>query len=195
MSNIQKIMNDEIRRLARKEVKAALEPLTKAVSGMKQQIADLKKQLAESNSGKPSAVPVNGETAPAKPLPAGFAPKARRFSPQKIKRIRKSIGLSRKQFADLLDAYFVSVANWETGNHAPRPEMKEKIIALSKMSKRRLKAALEAKHIVPSEKIIRQALEEAREEAAGVRASEPEQKPVQPEESAMKKEEKPENAL
>lgn len=145
MPNIQKLMNEEIRRLARKEAKTMTEPLLKTVFELKRQIADLRKQL-KSVKVEPAEKTVE------KVLPAiseTDRKRGMRLSAPRIIKIRKTLGLSRKQFAALLDVYFVSIANWETGKTAPRSSMKEKIEVVAKMGKRELKAAMEAKGIVP----------------------------------------------
>jgi len=144
MPNIQKFMSEEIRRLARKEAKSAVSPLLKTVSELKHQISELRKQLKlvqPAVEAKPAAENV---------LPAvEEQKKAIRLTPERIIKVRKKLGLSRKQFASLLDVYFVSIANWETGNTKPRLAMKEKIHEFATMGKRELKAALAAKGIVP----------------------------------------------
>ena len=149
MPNIQKIMNEEIRRLARKEARNIAEPLLKNVSELKREIAALRKQLKSVSCGTAEkALEKNTENAlPEEPETSGK--RGMRLSGPRIVKIRKTLGLSRKQFADLLDVYFVSIANWETGKTAPRNSMKKKIETVAKMGKRALKAALEEKGIVP----------------------------------------------
>lgn len=148
MPNIQKLMSEEIRRLARREAKSAVTPLLKTVSELKHQITELRKQLKQV---PPASA---GKKTEEKILPAGAAGDERRkkdirLTPERIMKIRRKLGLSRKQFAGLLDVYFVSIANWETGKTAPRSSMKGKIETAAKMGKRELKAAMDAKGIVP----------------------------------------------
>ena len=47
MPDIKNLLNDEIRRLARKEIRIALEPVAAQISAQKKTISDLKKQIAD----------------------------------------------------------------------------------------------------------------------------------------------------
>ena len=54
MADFKQLMSEEIRRLARKEVRAALAPMTEAISALKHQVAEQKKQLAALTKAMPA---------------------------------------------------------------------------------------------------------------------------------------------
>ena len=55
MPSIQQTLCDEIRRLARKEVKVAFTPLKEQIVHLRKRISELKRQIAELEKGKPTA--------------------------------------------------------------------------------------------------------------------------------------------
>lgn len=142
MSNIQKILAGEIRRLARKEIKAAIAPLAQQNKAMKEQLAAQAKLLKElskavaSASAPAKAAPAAKET-PAEQLAAKKASK-RRFRPSDLVAFRKKYAFSQRIVAKLLSTSLVTVTNWENGHAVPRPAMLAKINALRKMGKRQL---------------------------------------------------------
>ena len=144
MANIQQILNDEIRRLARKEVitleknlKAQLVELRKLVAAQNRRIKDLEKNLAvPAVAAVPSTTENNSEDA-----------KSFRITPERIIKWRKSLGLKRTQYAKLLDVSPLSVAHWEQGKSTPRDAQKKRIAELRDLGKRQLIKLCEEKNI------------------------------------------------
>lgn len=143
MPNMQKILAEEIRRLARKELKAALAPLTKQNKAFKEQIAAQAKRIKELSKAL-AAAPAPVKTAPAPlagetPEPkAGKKAHKRAFRPADLVAFRKKHSFSQRIVAKLLSTSMVTVTNWENGHSVPRPAMLAKINALRKMGKRKL---------------------------------------------------------
>ena len=136
MANIQQLLNEEIRRLARKEViavekelKSQLVELRKTVSELKNRIKTLEKANA---SLQASALPTVEE-------PAEENLKAVRVTPERIKQWREKLGLKRAQYAKLLDVSPLSVTHWESGSTVPRETQKRRIAELRDLGKRELK--------------------------------------------------------
>lgn len=137
MPDIKQILNDEIRRLARKELKAALAPLVKQISDQRKIIAGLKKELAALACEKKAAKEVRAET-----VPVQEDPKKLRLSPDGILKIRTKLKLSQEKFAVLLGVSGHTVSLWESGKVAPRANAKAAICALRSVGKKELKRRL-----------------------------------------------------
>ena len=136
MANIQQLLNEEIRRLARKEViavekelKSQLVELRKTVSELKNRIKTLEKANASLQASAPQTVEE----------PAEENLKAVRVTPERITQWREKLGLKRAQYAKLLDVSPLSVTHWESGSTVPRETQKRRIAELRDLGKRELK--------------------------------------------------------
>lgn len=137
MPDIKQIFNDEIRRLARKELKSHLLPLAKQISEQKRTIAELKKQIAELTR----RLPVEEKNEPVVNCDAE-AVKKLRLTAAGIGKIRKKLKLSQNQFAALIGVSGHAVSLWEVGKVSPRANVKAAICALRGIGKRELKRRL-----------------------------------------------------
>lgn len=112
MPNLSQAIKEEIIRLSRKEVKAAVNPVRKANFTLKLTVADLKRQVAALESAnkallktvKPAAEAV--ETAPDEIEKA-------RFTAGTIKKLREKLGASQESFAKFLGVSGNTVYNLE----------------------------------------------------------------------------------
>ena len=118
MPNIAAVLKDEIRRLARKEIREQVGPLKKTVHEQRGTIADLKRQNAdllkrlaflERREGKRLATPP----------PASKAADVR-FSPKWVAADRKRLGFSAKDYARLVGVSPLTIYNWEKGRSKPQ---------------------------------------------------------------------------
>ena len=118
MPNIAAVLKDEIRRLARKEIREQVDPLRKTVHEQRGTIADLKRQNAdllkrlaflERREGKRLATPP----------PASKAADVR-FSPKWVAADRKRLGMSAKDYARLVGVSPLTIYNWEKGRSKPQ---------------------------------------------------------------------------
>jgi|GEM_PF-605257 len=141
MPDIKSVFASEIRRLAKKEVKTALQPLHALISTLRKTIAAQATKIKALEKRSP-AVPKPEKTI----LPISDKPV--RISPVWIIKLRQKLGLSQSQFAALLDASNFSVSHWENGKAAPREAYKRKIAALRGLGKRELNKLLTEKGIV-----------------------------------------------
>ena len=144
MANIQQLLNEEIRRLARKEVisvekelKSQLVELRKTVSELKNRIKTLEKNQT-SAPGKTMPEPANAEDDKLKSV---------RVTPERIIAWRTKLGLKRAGYAKLLDVSPLSVSHWESGKTVPREAQKRRIAELRDMGKRELKILCQAKGV------------------------------------------------
>ena len=142
MPNVQQVLGEEIRRLAKKEARAAIEDLKEQISAMKKTISEQGKLLKELSklTNKTASIVLPHEE-PKEEIPAEEM-KAVRVSPDRIIKWRKKIGVSQTQFAKLLGVSHLSVNHWESGKTEPREAQKQRIVELRDMGKRELKALI-----------------------------------------------------
>jgi DNA-binding transcriptional regulator YiaG len=132
MPNLSTILKSEITRLARKEIKAAVDPVRKANAGHRKEIAELKRQVASLQrdikaSSKPSKVrPEAGESMNG----------STRFSPKGLKSLRARLGFSAAEFGVLVGASAQSLYNWEAGRAVPRASQRVALAGLRGIGKR-----------------------------------------------------------
>ena len=142
MPNVQQVLGEEIRRLAKKEAKAAIEDMKEQISAMKKTISEQGKLIKELSklTNKTAAIVLPPEE-PKEEVPVDEM-KAVRVSPERITKWRKKIGVSQTQFAKLLGVSHLSVNHWESGKTEPRDAQKQRIVELRDMGKRELKALI-----------------------------------------------------
>lgn len=143
MPNYASVLNDEISRIARREIKAEVTPLAKRnlelrkkVSTQAKQIAALEAKLSkfEKALGIEDVIPVS--------MTEEEVNKGR-VTPKYISNVRSKYELSRNDMAFLLDVNANSIYLWETGRANPRWEAKAKVIQLRNMGKRKVNELLD----------------------------------------------------
>lgn len=142
MPNVQQVLGEEIRRLARKEVKAVLEEMKEQISALKKTVSEQGKLIKELTkvTSKTAAIVLPQEEPKEEKAPEDI--KAVRVSADRITKWRKKIGVSQTQFAKLLGVSHLSVNHWEAGKTEPREAQKQRIVELRDMGKRELKALI-----------------------------------------------------
>jgi transcriptional regulator with XRE-family HTH domain len=148
MANIQKALNEEIRRLARKEIKAAVAPLQAKVAALRATVAEQAKRLAALERAAPEPSPAD---APKPGAPAPAATGKLRFSPKALTAFRKKFNLSQRMVAKLLGTSLVSVNKWESGSAKPRQ------VWIAKFNDLRKKGLKEIKALLPDEPSLKKA--------------------------------------
>ena len=143
MPDFKQSFQDEVRRLARKELKA----LDEKISEQKKTIAALQKRVNELEKKQAVSAPAAAPAAEKKldvPAQDGKGRKAR-FSPKSLVKFRKKYSISQKALAKLLDVTPFTVSHWEIGKNRPRPNQIEAFSALTKLGKRKLFALVAEK--------------------------------------------------
>ena len=147
MPNLNAVFGEEIRRLARKEIRAQVGTTQKSVSKYRSDIADLKrrindleKQLARVEKHKPrgggkSEVSANGE--------AGRG-KRPRFSPKWVSKHREKLGLSAAEYGKLAGVSALTIYNWEKGASSPREKQLNSWGEIRSLGKREARKRLDA---------------------------------------------------
>lgn len=139
MPNLSSVLKSEITRLARKEVKGAVDPLRKANASYRREIAELKRQILMlhqevKSSNRASTQRIDTETEPRKT----------RFAAGGLKSLRSRLGLSASDFGRLIGASGQSVYNWEAGKAVPRSSQQAALASIRGLGKREAARRLEA---------------------------------------------------
>ena len=134
--NLAGVLKGEIRRLARKEVRASVKPLRKLVTVLRRRIAEQRRLMAEMERAAKRSIASARKTVAASP---SEDPQIR-FSPQWVKAHRKKLGMSRRVYAKLVGVSAQSIFGWETGRTRPRRNALESWRRVRSMGKRQLKA-------------------------------------------------------
>ena len=142
MSQFVAALHEEIRRLARKEVRALTSVTRRAASQHRREIAALKRQLRQL-SRQLSALETLGRkqvlTAPAAELVDGKA----RFSPGWIKVRRTRLKLSAQEYGKLIGVSGQTIYKWELGKGRPRAGALARLLAVKGIGRREARLRLE----------------------------------------------------
>jgi DNA-binding transcriptional regulator YiaG len=133
-------LKDEIRRLARKEVKAQTSRTAKAVAQYRREIAALKRRVTEQEK---KIAFLEGQER--KRVPEVIASKngSVRFSARSVKAQRRRVGLSADDYAKLVGVSSLTIYNWEHGKSRPRQEQLASLASIRGIGKREAQAKLD----------------------------------------------------
>ena len=136
MSTYNEIFKEEVFRLARKEIRKHLEPLKKTngnlrseVSNLRQRLQELEKQIRKVNAGQP----IKDE----QPAEAKL-----RYSTKGLISLRKRLGVSQTELAQLIGVSQNTIHNWEAAKTSPRRSQLIRIAELRTKGKRDIKKLL-----------------------------------------------------
>jgi len=139
MPDFKQTFQEEVRRLARKELKALDEKIAeqkKTINALLKRVNELEKKQAA-----PAAAAVKTAAAPAE------EDKGRkiRFSAKSLQKFRKKYAISQKALAALLEVTPFTVSHWEIGKNRPRTAQIAAFYSLMKLGKRKLYALIAEK--------------------------------------------------
>ena len=132
MPNLSTILKTEITRLARKEIKAAIDPVRKASAGQRKEIAELKRRVASLQRDLKAA----SKPSKARTDAGGGSTGSTRFSAKGLKSLRAKLSLSAADFGQLVGASAQSIYKWETGKTIPRTSQLAALAAVRGIGKR-----------------------------------------------------------
>jgi DNA-binding transcriptional regulator YiaG len=135
MANLAVALKDEIRRLAKKEVKALTGSTKEAVVQYRRDIARLKRQVQEQQR-KLAFLESQEKKRISKPEVAEGEMENVRFSARSVRAQRKRLRLSAEDYAKLLGVSALTVYNWENGKSRPRQAQFAALVALRGMGRR-----------------------------------------------------------
>jgi DNA-binding transcriptional regulator YiaG len=143
MPNILPSLNEHIRRLARREIRAQTKGTKRATAHYRRDIAALKRLVKamgsriaylEKHGGSGTKVTAgNGEEPPANT----------RFRADGLRSHRARLGLSAKDFGRLVGVSGLTIYNWESGKARPRKKQLAALISIRGIGKREAEKRLE----------------------------------------------------
>ena len=140
MPNLTSVLNDYIRRLARREITANTKTVKKATAHYRRDIAALKRQVVQ----LVKEVAVLKKAAPKEEMPTA-APEAlqgARLRVDGLKAHRARLGLSAKEYGKLMGVSGLTIYHWESGKSKPRRSLLPRIVAVRGIGKREAMARL-----------------------------------------------------
>lgn len=132
MPNLSAILKGEITRLARKEIKTAIDPVRKANAAHRKEIAELKRLVVSLQRDLKAASKPAKARAEIDETSSGST----RFSTKGLKSLRAKLSLSAAEFGLLVGASGQSIYKWETGKAVPRASQQASLAAVRGIGKR-----------------------------------------------------------
>jgi DNA-binding transcriptional regulator YiaG len=137
-------LQEEIRRLARKEIKAQVGATKQTVAGYRREIAALKRALNQQARRLAALEGRSGSSAPAATADAAPLEEGVRFSRRSVKAQRARLGLSAHDYGRLVGVSGLTIYNWEQGKSRPRAAQLAALAAVRNIGKRAARAKLAA---------------------------------------------------
>jgi len=143
VSNIAAVLKDEIRRLAKREIKAATSTTKQAVAQYRRDIAKLKRELQQQK--KKTAFLEAQEQKRLRQPQAVEEDKLEgvRFSARSVRAQRKRLGLSAADYGKLVGVSGLTIYSWEHGRARPRKAQVAGLVAVRGIGKREALKRLE----------------------------------------------------
>lgn len=143
MANLAEVLKEEIRRLARKEIRTQSGGLKQAVSRYRREIAALKRQLAQM-SKKLQRLERSGPTAAGSMTSdaSGDELEGVRFSAKSVRSQRRRLGFSAADYGRLVGVSGLTIYNWEQGKSRPRKLQLAALTTVRNIGKREALARL-----------------------------------------------------
>jgi DNA-binding XRE family transcriptional regulator len=139
MANLTSILNEQIRRLARREIRAQSKIVRKLTAQHRRDIAALKRQLT---GLRKTVAFLEKQERRRVSRPAALAAGAHgsdsnvRFRSDGLKSHRARLGLSAADYGRLVGASGLSVYHWESGKARPRKAQVVKLASVRRLGKR-----------------------------------------------------------
>jgi DNA-binding transcriptional regulator YiaG len=154
MPSLAVALKDEIRRLARKEIKTHTASTSRAVAQYRRDIAALKR-LARDQAKKLAYLEKQSHNGSDAPQSSNGDLDGARFSARSVKAQRRKTGLSAADYAKLVGVSALTIYNWEQAKSRPRKEQLASLVAVRGLGKRQAVAKVEALNGVGRKKIGR----------------------------------------
>ena len=142
MPNIATALRDEIRRLAKKEIKATTQSTKQAVAQHRRDIA-LLKRLVQMQQKEIRFLKTQESKRLNQPPTTEEPVEGVRFSARSVRAQRQRLGLSADDFAKLVGVSGLTIYNWELGRARPKKERLGALFALRHVGKREALKKLE----------------------------------------------------
>ena len=133
MGKLESTIKSEIQRLAKREIRSTFIPLRREVRTMRLKLSGLSKGVTSLNrltKEQMQNLPKKGLEATPEEV------KASRLTPDRIRGLRKKLGISMRELGVLTGSSVGAILSWEKGKFKPRGEKKAALVALRKLRKR-----------------------------------------------------------
>lgn len=125
MANVMKVLKEEIARIARSEIIAALKPIKAVNASQRRYIAELRRRIESLEKEKKQLVRKIEKTVV--PQEEASAENSRVWiTGLGIRAMRKRLHLSQKAFAELAGVSLPTVCNWEAQKHGSKLNIRRK---------------------------------------------------------------------
>ena len=145
MGKLESTIKSEIQRLAKREIRATFLPLRREVRAMRLKLSNLSKGVLSLNR---MTKELRLEEAKPRLEATPEEVKASRLTPERIRGLRKKLGISMRELGVLTGSSLSSILSWEKGKFKPRGDKKGALVGLRKMRKRDVRKLLEEKAAV-----------------------------------------------
>jgi DNA-binding transcriptional regulator YiaG len=140
--NLNTVLNERIARVARKEIKAQTGTTKKAAVRYRSDIAALKRQVQSLT--KRLAV-LERQVPKEPPQVLSEVPDGVRYGPRTARALRARLGLSAREFGELIGVSALTVYHWEAGKSRPRDAQLARLVAIRKIGRREAMRRLEGR--------------------------------------------------
>lgn len=144
MPNLTSILNDQIRRLARKEIRFQTKATKKLTAQYRRDIAALKRQVASLRKTVNLLEAQEKRRVAKQPVPQKV--EGVRFRADGLKSHRAKLGLSAADYGRLVGASGLSIYHWESGKARPRQAQVAKLVTVRGIGKREALKRLQFLH-------------------------------------------------
>ena len=141
MPNLLSLLNDRIRRLARREIRGQTQKTRRLTAQHRRDLAALKRQVAA--LARTVAFLEKQEQRRVASPPVPQEAKGVRFSARSVKAQRARLGLSAKDFGRLIGVSALTVYSWESGKSRPRKRQLPGLAGVRRLGKREARQRLE----------------------------------------------------
>ncbi|HNV03655.1 MAG TPA: helix-turn-helix transcriptional regulator [Vicinamibacterales bacterium] len=146
MPDVAKVLREEVQRLAKRQIKAALTPLKRDNARLKKTVADIRRELtALTRSTRELLARVTPVVAARETELATHKAATLRPTSKSLARLRGQLGLTQVEFGSLLGVSGQTVLNWEGkgGRVRMRAANLEALAGIQKIGKREARRRLE----------------------------------------------------
>jgi DNA-binding transcriptional regulator YiaG len=142
MPNLLSLLNEKIRRVARREIRGQTQKTRRLTAQHRRDLAALKRQVAALTKTV-AFLEKQEQRRVASPSPLPQEAKGVRFSAQSVKAQRARLGLSAKDFGRLVGVAALTIYSWESGKFRPRAKQLAGLAAIRHLGKRETRQRLE----------------------------------------------------
>ena len=142
MAKIEGVLKSEIVRLAKREIRSTFFPLRREVRSIRLKLSGLSKNFSALNrltKDQLQKMPKKGLEATPEEV------KASRLTPDRIRGLRKKLGISMRELGILTGTSLGAILSWEKGKFKPRGEKKAALVGLRKFRKQEIRKLLAEK--------------------------------------------------